>query len=99
MTSSGEDGLDLPRELTLHTPYPNPMNSTATLKWGLPAAGEADIRIYDILGREVLRLVDNQLMSAGWHEVTLSANLASGSYIVRLATTNETRTQRLVVVR
>jgi hypothetical protein len=100
---SADGGPDMPRELTLHTPYPNPASGPLTLKWGLPAAAEPDIRIYDVLGREVLRVLDGGPRSAGWHETALDARLASGVYVVRLSAARdgrvEHRSQRLVVVR
>ncbi len=87
------------REVTLALPRPNPARGATTLRWGLPAAGRADVRVYDLLGREVARLVDDQPAEAGWHETRWDAQVASGVYIVRLRAGDEMRTRRLVVVR
>lgn len=103
VTVSTDESDDLPRELTLHVPYPNPMRSAATLRWGLPAPAEVDVRLYDLLGREVVRVVDREMRPAGWHETRLAPGLASGVYVLRLDATRdgrtEQRTQRLTIVR
>lgn len=96
-------GSELPQEVTLNTPYPNPTASSVTLHWALPTAGEVDIRIYDMLGREVMRVAEQRFIPAGWHHMSLTPNLPSGTYIVRLMSNNdgriEARTQRLVIAR
>jgi len=103
-TVANEGDSSLPREVTLGMPYPNPSRGSATLRWGLPEASHVDIRIYDLLGREVARLADSQAIEAGWHETQWRApRLASGVYIVRLHAEGSrqtvTKTQRLIVVR
>ncbi|HEX9950783.1 MAG TPA: T9SS type A sorting domain-containing protein, partial [Rubricoccaceae bacterium] len=98
-TVAGESTSDLPRELTLASPWPNPARGPATVRWGLPGAAMVDVRVYDLLGREVARVADGAA-EAGWHESRLDASaLASGVYIVRLRAGDETRTRRITVLR
>jgi hypothetical protein len=74
------------------------------MRWGLPAAGSASVRVFDLLGREVAVLADEPQAAAGWHESRLDARMmASGVYVVQLAAERngrlEVRTRRLLVVR
>ncbi len=96
---SVEGGDALPREVTLTQPYPNPARGIATLRWGLPRAAHVTIRVYDLLGREVARLADEEPTEAGWHTGTVNAvQLASGIYVVRLRADEIQQTRRIVVV-
>jgi hypothetical protein len=99
MVVSSDASPDLPAELTLGAPFPNPLRSLGTVRLGLPSAGLADVRVYDLLGREVARVAEGEL-AAGWHVLRLAPGaLASGSYVLRAQTDEAVRTQRFVVVR
>jgi hypothetical protein len=83
-TSVEQISADLPRELELRQNFPNPFNPETVISFGLPESGRVELVVYDLLGREVNRLVDGNL-SAGWHQVRLDASiLASGTYIYRI---------------
>jgi parallel beta-helix repeat protein len=70
----------VPTELLLIDNYPNPFNPSTTISYTLPEAGAVQIKIYDILGREVSKLVDEQ-KSAGKYSVQWNGiNYASGIY-------------------
>lgn len=74
-----------PKEFSLSQNYPNPFNPTTTIAYELPVAGKVDLRIYDILGREVITLI-NREQTAGKYKVTFDASsLSSGIYFYRLA--------------
>ncbi len=60
------DGL--PAAYALHQNYPNPFNPSTTLRFDLPAATDIHIVVYDLLGREVARLVEQRL-EAGYHQL------------------------------
>jgi hypothetical protein len=100
-TPSGAD-IDesgIPLTCYLAKPYPNPFNCKAVLNFGMPQTGLATIAIYDILGRKISVLVDQQL-SAGKHQITFDAtDLASGVYFAKLITDDKLLTQRLVLVK
>ncbi len=90
---------DVPRELTLSSPRPNPVRGATTLRWGLPQAASVDVRVYDLLGREVAHLADGEAQEAGWHEARWEASVASGVYVVRVRVGDEVRMRRLTVIR
>ena len=97
-----EPVADAPRGVVLRHPQPNPAHGPVTLRYGLPLAGRASLAVFDLLGREVARVVDDT-PAAGWHAATWDGAVASGVYVVRLAVESGgqtvVRTRRVVVVR
>ncbi|SHK60599.1 Por secretion system C-terminal sorting domain-containing protein [Rhodothermus profundi] len=90
---------ELPRELALEPPYPNPFRTTALLRYHLPKSGPVRLRIFDLLGRQVALLVDGP-QPAGTHTVRLDVRgWASGLYLCVLETDGQRRIQRLQIVR
>ncbi len=79
--------------------YPNPFNPTATIRYGLPAAGRVRLAIYDVLGRRVALLVDGA-QPAGRHEVRFeAAGLPGGVYLYRLEAAGQMKTGRMLLVK
>lgn len=88
----------LPDEVTL-TSYPNPIRKQATLEYTLTEPTDVRIAVYDVLGRQVA-VLENGRKQAGRHSVTLEGGqLSSGVYFGRLKTGDQTRTQKITVVR
>jgi hypothetical protein len=86
-------------EFALHPPYPNPFNSTTRVSFTLRQAETVDLRVYDVLGREVLRLAQGKYY-AGYHEMLLPmSDQCSGTYFIRLNTPGRTATQRITLLR
>jgi hypothetical protein len=78
---------------------PNPFAGRTTLRFALPEAGPVRLTVFDALGREVARVVD-EARAAGPHAVTLDAGaLPSGTYLVRLEAGGRVLTQRLTLAR
>ena len=94
----------LPGKFALHQNYPNPFNPTTTIRFELPSAAQVYLLVYDILGREVIRLRQEQL-DAGYHEVIWKGrdlagrDIASGIYIARLATPEFTKSIKMVLLK
>ncbi len=91
-------------EPTLAAPSPNPARGAVALRFGSPDASRADVRVFDLLGREVAVVVADAPAEAGWHELTWETrSVASGVYVVRYVTEwdggTTVRTRRVVVVR
>ena len=78
---------DTPPEFpVLNKAYPNPFNSSTAIAYSLPESGDVKLVVYDVLGREVARLVDGY-RGAGYHRVVFDApHLYSGVYFYRLQT-------------
>ena len=72
--------------------YPNPFSGSTQVEFSLAQYGEADLAVYDVLGREILRKVS--VLESGTHSYKLS--LPSGFYTLRLQTAEGVRTARVV---
>ncbi|MEM1096524.1 MAG: T9SS type A sorting domain-containing protein [Bacteroidota bacterium] len=79
------DPDELPEGYALEQNYPNPFNPTTTLAFSIPQAQDVSLTVYNVLGQQVATLVNNQLLTAGRHEVAFNATeLSSGVYVYRL---------------
>jgi len=86
-------------QFALHQNYPNPFNPSTRVDFILPAVAHVQLRIFDLLGREVQRPVDAQL-AAGPHSVQISADrLDSGTYFYQLVAGSLVLTRRMTVLR
>ena len=96
---------ELPTEYALDQNYPNPFNPVTTIDFAIPSGvsggtpSPVSLRIYDVLGRLVVTLVDDT-RGPGYHSVRFDASrLASGMYIYRLNAGTFTATKRMMVVK
>ncbi len=72
------------KEYTLSQNYPNPFNPVTVINYQLPKAGRVTLRVYDMLGKEVVKLVDEE-KSAGSYQAEFNAyHLSSGVYFYQL---------------
>jgi hypothetical protein len=79
LTSVPGEGGNRPEQFELLQNYPNPFNPRTTVRYTLPAAGVVDLRVTDVLGREVYRSVENQPAGVKNRPIDLS-RCASGIY-------------------
>ena len=91
--------LGNPSVFSLHPAYPNPFNSTTTIRYSLPNLTHVSLGIYDPLGREVGSLFEGY-KRAGFYSMNLNANgLPSGLYFVRLEASGQSLTRKLMLTR
>jgi hypothetical protein len=90
---------NLPCEFGFQSIYPSPFNSKTTIRFGLEKPEAVTLRIYDLAGREVAKLVDQPLM-AGYHSIVWDAGkLPSGIYITRLETISRTMHRKVALIK
>jgi hypothetical protein len=78
-----------PQVYMLYQNYPNPFNPTTIISYELAKDSRVSLKIYDVLGREVMMLADES-QPAGYYQKSFNAQrLASGMYIYRLIATDE----------
>ena len=76
----------IPMKYELDQNYPNPFNPTTKIKFALPKNDFVKVKIYDILGKEITSLV-NENLSAGFYEIEFNgSNLSSGMYFCKIET-------------
>ena len=83
----------------LYQNYPNPFNPSTTIRYSIPEASFATLKVYDILGNEVATLV-NEEKSVGSYEVNFEAKrLSSGIYFYKLQTGSFVETQKMILTK
>ncbi|MCL5021047.1 MAG: T9SS type A sorting domain-containing protein, partial [Bacteroidetes bacterium] len=89
----------VPKTNSLSQNYPNPFNPSTQIRFALSKDAQVRLVVYDVLGREVAQLAD-QDMTAGYHSVTWNANnVPSGVYIYRLSAGNFVQVKRMLLVK
>lgn len=97
--SSVEQISSLPNDFTLKQNYPNPFNPSTKIEYSIPEASFVQLKVYDILGNEVVTLV-NEEQSAGTYRADFTGqNLASGLYIAELIAGNFKKTIKMTLLR
>ncbi len=108
-TTNGGIGItpistEVPERFMLLQNYPNPFNPVTKIRFNIPAFAETtrrvvSLKIYDVLGKEIAVLV-NQQLKPGIYEIDWNAeNITSGVYFYSLSTDNYKQTRKMVIVK
>lgn len=93
------ENFDNPDAFKLNQNYPNPFNPTTSISFNLPQSSHVDLRVYDVMGREVA-MPANGNFTAGNHSVTFDAsNLSSGTYIYRIVAGDFQQSRTMLLVK
>jgi hypothetical protein len=101
---STDQATSLPQSFHLSQNYPNPFNAGTVIAWEMDVASHVELTIFDVLGRRVRNLVDDD-RSAGYYTAEWDGKnddggaLASGVYVYRLSIDNQSSTKRMVLIR
>jgi hypothetical protein len=88
-----------PKEFTLDQNYPNPFNPSTKIRYELPVKSIVQLKVYDILGREVETLVEEE-KPAGTYQVNWNAiNRSSGLYFYRLQVGDIIETRKMILMK
>lgn len=98
-----EDSKDQIIDFELSQNFPNPFNPTTTISYQLPTAGNIIFKVYDVLGNEVVTLV-NEYRPAGSYEIEFkstvgSRQLANGVYFYRLQAGDYVETKKMILLK
>ncbi len=92
-------GTDIPTEYALFQNYPNPFNPVTTITYQIPKEGLVTLKIYDILGKEVTTLI-NEEKQAGKYSIDFNASkLSSGVYLYELRSNKYKSTKKLLLMK
>jgi len=89
-----------PNDILLKQNYPNPFNPSTRIEYFLPKSDYATLKVYDLIGHEIITLV-NKPHAAGWHSVFFDSHgLVDGVYFYRLQVGDVfAETKKLVVTK
>ncbi len=106
LTDVKGDGISLPTQFKLFQNYPNPFNPTTTIKYSIPSVEtrhasslHVSLKVFDILGREVVTLVNEEKQPGNYKVKFDGSNLASGVYLYRLSTSEYTSVKKLILMK
>ncbi len=107
LTSIEKNNHNISKKFELTQNYPNPFNPTTTIKYTIPAAVKTlhatsqlvQLKIYDVLGKEVSTLVNKQQSPGNYSVIFDASNLPSGIYFYRLQTASFTKTKKMILLR
>lgn len=79
--------------------YPNPFNGITTIQYYVPEESLVNIKLYDLIGREIKTLVDEN-KKPGWYEIELNANdLTSGVYFYKMTANDFVSTKKIMLIK
>lgn len=91
---------EVPNSFSLQQNYPNPFNPNTKIRFSVPKTANVTLEVFDITGKLVATLANNEIVSAGVKEVNFSAaNLASGIYFYTLKAGDFTETKKMILVK
>ena len=94
-----DDSAGIPKEFTLFQNFPNPFNPSTEIRFELNQAGRTVLRIYNLVGQQVAKLIDEQL-SAGSYKFRFEAgNLPSGVYLYELENTGLKEHRKMLLLK
>lgn len=99
LTGSGNPGLNIPSDYKLEQNYPNPFNPTTTIYYDIPKSSDVKIVVYDMLGHEVMTLVNEQKNAGRYSVVMDGTDLASGIYMYRISAGAYTDTRKMTLIK
>lgn len=88
-----------PKRFYLAQNYPNPFNPTTNIRFEMAKSQKVTIKLYNLVGQEVMTIVDNE-MKAGYHSVVVDARtLASGMYFYRMTSGNFVMNKKMLLLK
>ena len=91
---------EVPSVYSLEQNYPNPFNPVTNIKFGLPKNSQVTLKIFDLLGREVAVLVNNQNLASGNYTFDFNAaNIPSGIYFYRLSAGDFSDVKKMTLIK
>ena len=89
----------IPTQYRLEQNYPNPFNPITKVRFGIPKESKVNLTVYNVLGEQVIQLVDEHL-KAGYHEVELNiSNYSSGIYFYRIQAGGYLETKKMILLK
>jgi len=94
-----ESSEPIPAKHVLYQNYPNPFNSGTRIEYSLSEKSDVVIKVFDILGREIAKIVDDIKEKGNYSVDFTSKNLSSGVYFYQMKAGKFTQTQKLMLLK
>ncbi len=91
--------MTIPSKFALYPSYPNPFNSSTIIPFDLPWETTVSLKVYDVLGREVTRLVEDRMRAGSYSTIWNSGTVPSGIYIARLIIPEHSKSIKMVLLK
>jgi hypothetical protein len=89
----------LPKRFKLSQNYPNPFNPSTTIEFSIPKTEFVTLKVYNILGQEVEKLISNRLISGSYKYIWNAGHLASGIYYYKLKAGEFLKINKLILLK
>ena len=89
----------MPSNFELSQNYPNPFNPSTAIRYAVPAGGSVALKVYNMLGQEVVTLVDAHQNAGSYVVVFDASRLASGVYFYQLKTDNFSNVKKMILMK
>jgi hypothetical protein len=94
-----QNGNNIPEKFVLEQNYPNPFNPSTSIKFSVPQNGFITLKVYDIMGREVASLINNEMTAGNYTADFNASGLGSGVYFYKLTSNGFTDTKKMILVK
>ncbi|HAY32710.1 MAG TPA: T9SS type A sorting domain-containing protein [Ignavibacteria bacterium] len=92
--------IGVPQKFELSQNYPNPFNPNTKINFSIPADSKVSLNIYDMSGKLVASLINNEFKSANYYSVDFNgSNLATGTYFYSLISGSNTDTKKMILIK
>ncbi len=89
----------VPTTMALRQNYPNPFNPSTQIAYELPGRSHVTIRVYDLLGKVVTTIIDEQRPAGRYVATWNASDLPSGIYFCRMTAESFTRSMKMVLMK
>lgn len=95
----GQLSTTIPKDYQLSQNYPNPFNPSTHIEFQIQRAGNVKLTVYDLLGKVVAVLVNEQLRPGSYETEWNASGYASGVYFYKLVTSDYSDTKKLILIK
>lgn len=99
VTNISGNGAIVPKSYKLDQNYPNPFNPTTNIRFSIPKSGYVEIKIYDILGKEIATLINDPYLAGEYIVGFNASSLSSGIYFYRITVNDFVDTKKMTVIK
>ncbi|MDH3267255.1 MAG: FG-GAP-like repeat-containing protein [Ignavibacteria bacterium] len=99
VSSTDESDDILPLKYTLEQNYPNPFNPITTIRYSIPEEGLVSLKVYNLIGEEVVTLVNEIKQSGNYDVIFDAAKLSSGVYMYKIQAGSFVETRKMILMK